>query len=61
MWRSKAPDLTSRSGIMVYTAINGPIYLTKLISRGRFVPSDEDNREYWSRRLPYLLDRKSVV
>ena len=40
---------------MVYIAINGPIYLTKLISRGYIVPDDEDHREYWSRRLPPLL------
>jgi AGZA family xanthine/uracil permease-like MFS transporter len=36
---------------MVYTALNGPIYLTKLITRGRIVPDDEDDREYWTRKL----------
>lgn len=53
------------AGIMVYTAINGPIYLTKLISRGRFVPSDEDNREYWSLkpqgRMPWFITATQAV
>lgn len=36
------------AGLMVYTALNGLIYLTKMISRGRIVPQDEDHREYWT-------------
>jgi len=53
------------AGIMVYTAINGPIYLTRLISRGRFVPDDEDNREYWSLkpqgRMPWFITATQAV
>jgi AGZA family xanthine/uracil permease-like MFS transporter len=33
---------------MVYTGLNGMIYITKLISCGRIVPDDEDHREYWT-------------
>ncbi|KAF2034930.1 hypothetical protein EK21DRAFT_55348 [Setomelanomma holmii] len=36
------------AGLMVYTALNGMIYITKLVSRGRIVPDDEDHREYWT-------------
>ena len=35
-------------GLLTYTALNGLIYLTKLISREHIVPEDEDHREYWS-------------
>lgn len=40
------------AGLLVYTTLNGMIYLTKLISCGRFVPEDEDHREYWTSRGP---------
>jgi AGZA family xanthine/uracil permease-like MFS transporter len=33
---------------MVYTGLNGMIYITKVVSGGRIVPEDEDNREYWT-------------
>ncbi|KAH7095892.1 permease family-domain-containing protein [Paraphoma chrysanthemicola] len=36
------------AGLMVYTALNGMIYITKLVSGGRIVPDDEDHREYWT-------------
>ncbi|KAH8629041.1 hypothetical protein IG631_16298 [Alternaria alternata] len=36
------------AGLMVYTALNGMIYLTKIISGGYIVPEDEDHREYWT-------------
>jgi AGZA family xanthine/uracil permease-like MFS transporter len=36
------------AGLMTYTALNGLVYLTKLISGGRIVPDDEDHREYWT-------------
>ena len=36
------------AGILVYTVLNGLIYLTKIISRGQIVPDDEDHREYWT-------------
>lgn len=39
------------AGLMTYTALNGLIYLTKLISRGHIVPDDEDNREYWTSKF----------
>jgi len=42
------------AGLMVYTALNGMIYLTKLISGGYIVPEDEDNREYWTSKFPLL-------
>lgn len=42
------------AGLMVYTALNGMIYLTKVISGGYIVPEDEDNREYWTSKFPLL-------
>jgi AGZA family xanthine/uracil permease-like MFS transporter len=39
------------AGLLVYTTLNGMIYLTKLLSCGRFVPEDEDYREYWSGKI----------
>jgi AGZA family xanthine/uracil permease-like MFS transporter len=36
------------AGLMVYTGLNGMIYITKVVSGGRIVPDDEDNREYWT-------------
>jgi AGZA family xanthine/uracil permease-like MFS transporter len=39
------------AGLMVYTALNGMIYLTKLISCGNIVPDDEDRREYWTSKF----------
>jgi adenine/guanine/hypoxanthine permease len=36
------------AGLMAYTALNGMIFVTKLITRGYVVPDDEDNREYWT-------------
>ncbi|KAG9186501.1 putative xanthine/uracil permease [Alternaria panax] len=47
------------AGLMVYTALNGMIYLTKIISGGYIVPDDEDHREYWTikpaGRLPWFI------
>jgi hypothetical protein len=44
------------AGLMTYTALNGLIYITKLVSGGRIVPEDEDHREYWtSKSLAVLL------
>jgi len=47
------------AGLMVYTALNGMIYLTKIISGGYIVPEDEDHREYWTikpaGRLPWFI------
>lgn len=40
------------AGLMVYTALNGLIYLTKLVSAGRIAPDDEDRREYWTSKSP---------
>jgi AGZA family xanthine/uracil permease-like MFS transporter len=39
------------AGLMVYTALNGMIYLTKLVSCGSIVPDDEDRREYWTSKF----------
>lgn len=36
------------AGLLVYTVLNGLIYVTKIISRGHIVPDDEDHREYWT-------------
>ncbi|KAI8936283.1 hypothetical protein NX059_006705 [Plenodomus lindquistii] len=36
------------AGLMVYTALNGMVYITKIVSGGRIVPDDEDYREYCS-------------
>lgn len=36
------------SGLMSYTALNGFIALTKLVSCGRIVPPDADMAEYWT-------------
>ncbi|KFY31863.1 hypothetical protein V493_00734 [Pseudogymnoascus sp. VKM F-4281 (FW-2241)] len=36
------------AGIFSYTAINGLIYITKLISGGRILPPDFDLAEYWT-------------
>jgi AGZA family xanthine/uracil permease-like MFS transporter len=40
------------AGLMVYTGLNGMIYITKLISGGRIAPDDEDRREYWTGKYP---------
>jgi hypothetical protein len=42
------------AGLLTYTALNGLIYLTKLISRGYIAPIDEDSREYWTREFAFL-------
>lgn len=34
----------------MYTALNGAIGLVKIVSRGRLVPHDYDQKEYWSIR-----------
>jgi len=36
------------AGLMVYTALNGMVYITELVSGGHIVPDDEDHREYWT-------------
>lgn len=36
------------AGLMTYTALNGSVYLTQKISRGRLTPPDSDNAEYWT-------------
>ncbi|KAF2120536.1 permease family-domain-containing protein [Lophiotrema nucula] len=47
------------AGLMTYTALNGLVYLTKVITRGYIVPDDEDQREYWTivphGRLPWFI------
>ncbi|KAF2264590.1 purine transporter [Lojkania enalia] len=53
------------AGLMVYAALNGMIYLTKLVSRGYIVPDDEDHREYWTLRphgrLPWFITASQSV
>lgn len=36
------------AGMMIYTALNGLVYITKIVSGGYIVPEDEDHREYWT-------------
>ena len=36
------------AGLFSYTILNGLIYLTKIITRGRIQPPDADNAEYWT-------------
>jgi AGZA family xanthine/uracil permease-like MFS transporter len=36
------------AGLFTYTVLNGLIYITKLLSRGRIEPPDFDNAEYWT-------------
>lgn len=36
------------AGIMTYIALNFLTYITTVVSRGYIVPTDEDNREYWT-------------
>ncbi|KAI9857602.1 MAG: hypothetical protein M1813_008194 [Trichoglossum hirsutum] len=48
------------AGLMSYVAINGLVYVTKLVSFGRIVPPDEDLREYWTYKptsgsLPWFI------
>ncbi|KAI9742802.1 MAG: hypothetical protein M1818_003531 [Claussenomyces sp. TS43310] len=48
------------AGLMTYTALNGLIGLTKLITFGRIVPPDADLAEYWTYkphggRLPWFM------
>lgn len=39
------------AGLMTYAALNGMIYVTKLVTRGYLVPEDEDHREYWTSKF----------
>ncbi|KAF2196539.1 hypothetical protein GQ43DRAFT_476235 [Delitschia confertaspora ATCC 74209] len=47
------------AGLMTYAALNGLIELTTLASRGRILPKDEDQREYWTikpvGKLPWFI------
>jgi xanthine/uracil/vitamin C permease (AzgA family) len=43
------------AGLLVYTALNGMIYLTKIISGGYLIPDDEDHREYWSSKFSTFI------
>lgn len=47
------------AGIMTYIALNGLIYLTKLVSGGHIMPADYDHAEYWtwkpSGTLPWFM------
>jgi adenine/guanine/hypoxanthine permease len=44
------------AGLMVYTALNGAVYLTKVASGGRLVPDDEDRREYWTSKFDHVRE-----
>ncbi|KAL1599775.1 hypothetical protein SLS60_007579 [Paraconiothyrium brasiliense] len=53
------------AGLLVYTVLNGMIYITKIISRGHLVPDDEDHREYWTikphGRLPWFITASQAI
>ncbi|KAF1968659.1 hypothetical protein BU23DRAFT_540923 [Bimuria novae-zelandiae CBS 107.79] len=53
------------AGILVYTVLNGLVYITKLISRGHIVPDDEDHREYWTikphGKLPWFITAGQAI
>ncbi|KAF2176742.1 purine transporter [Zopfia rhizophila CBS 207.26] len=53
------------AGLLTYAALNGLIYLTKLITRGYIVPDDEDHREYWTikphGRLPWFITASQAL
>ncbi|OAL50754.1 hypothetical protein IQ07DRAFT_437056 [Pyrenochaeta sp. DS3sAY3a] len=53
------------AGLLVYTALNGMIALTKLVSGGYIVPDDEDHREYWTvkphGRLPWFITASQAL
>jgi len=47
------------AGILTYVTLNTMIYLTRLISMGYIVPTDEDHKEYWTWKpagtLPWFI------
>ncbi|RDW82611.1 hypothetical protein BP6252_03723 [Coleophoma cylindrospora] len=48
------------SGLFTYAAINGLIYITRIVTRDRIIPPDFDNAEYWTfapkgGRLPWFM------
>lgn len=43
-------NLTS-SGLLTYVVLNTLTYLTRVLSRGRILTEDEDNKEYWTYKL----------
>ncbi|KAF2019006.1 hypothetical protein BU24DRAFT_458725 [Aaosphaeria arxii CBS 175.79] len=53
------------AGLMTYTALNGLIWVTKLISCGHIVPDDADHREYWTPKphgkLPWFITAGQTV
>ncbi|KAF1939538.1 purine transporter [Clathrospora elynae] len=53
------------AGLMVYTALNGMVYITKLVSCGYIVPEDEDYREYWTikphGKLPWFITASQAI
>lgn len=53
------------AGLLVYTALNGMVRLTTLISCGHIVPEDEDYREYWTikphGKQPWFMTAGRVV
>lgn len=43
------------AGMMAYTSLNVLIWLTKKLSRGRWVPPDADMAEYWTCKFISLI------
>ncbi|KAF2672223.1 permease [Microthyrium microscopicum] len=39
------------AGLLTYILLNGSIYLTRKLTRGKLIPIDEDEREYWSYKI----------
>lgn len=49
------------AGLMTYTALNGLIWLTKVVTRGYIVPDDEDQREYWTGMRKYFIEKVRIL
>lgn len=43
------------SGLMTYVVLNGVTGLVKLATRGKLIPADYEQREYWTCMTPPCL------
>lgn len=47
------------AGLLTYTALNGMIYITRLVTAGHILPADEEHKEYWTWKpagtLPWFI------
>ncbi len=49
------------AGLIVYTALNGLVYITKVLSCSRILPDEEDYREYWTGKIANILTFGNVI